>query len=226
MPKMKEKKTKKKKRGLYMTLHAMLAGFFRCVLRVHVTGAEKLPSEGGAIVCINHVAFWDVITVACVLRRQLRFLAKKELFKIPILAPLIRALGACPVDRSGADVGAIKRSIALAESGELVSVFPQGTRQGGRNPADTPIKNGAGMMICRARVPAVPVCIKMKKMKYSLFRRIDVIVGDPIPYESFGFESGGSAEYAAASERVFGEICRLGGFLPLPDGKSENGEDK
>ena len=205
-------KNKTKKRNFYMTMHRLLAGFFRCGLRVHITGAENVPTEGGAVVCINHVAFWDVITVACVFKRQPRFIAKKELFGIPILSSLIRALGAYPVDRSGADVGAIKKSIELASGGELVSVFPQGTRQGGKNPADTAIKNGAGMIVYRAGVPAIPVCIKMKKMKYSLFRRVDVIVGKPIEYGDFGFADGGSGEYAAASARIFSDICRLGGF--------------
>lgn len=207
-------KEKKKKRGFYMTMHSMLAGFFKWALRVHITGAENLPAEGGGVVCINHIAFCDVITVACVLPRQLRFLAKKELFKIPLLSGLITAFGAFGIDRRGADVGAIKKSIAIAESGELVAIFPQGTRHGGENPADTEVKNGAGMVVYRSQVPAIPVCIKMKKNKYALFRRVDVIVGAPIKYEELGFENGGSAEYQAATRKIFGRVCELGGFLP------------
>lgn len=207
-------KPQKKKRSFYMTMHRLLAGFFRWALRVHITGVENLPAEGGGVVCINHIAFWDVITVACVLPRQLRFLAKKELFKIPLLSGLITALGAYGIDRRGADVGAIKKSIAMAEGGELVAIFPQGTRHGGENPADTEVKNGAGMIIYRSHVSAIPVCIKMKKNKYALFRRIDVIVGSPIEYNELGFENGGSDEYKAATRKIFDRVCELGGFLP------------
>ena len=107
----------------------------------------------------------------------------------------------------------------MAESGELVAIFPQGTRHGGENPADTEIKNGAGMIVYRSHVPAIPVCIKMKKNKYSLFRRIDVIVGDPIKYEDFGFSDGGSDEYASASKKIFSEICALGGFVSTKSGE-------
>ena len=74
----------------------------------------------------------DVVVLAAALPRQPRYMAKKELFKIPLLSQLIRALGAFPVDRGGADVSSIKKSIAMIEGGEVVSVFPQGHRVKGR----------------------------------------------------------------------------------------------
>ena len=86
-------KAKKKKTG-YMRTHAILSGLVRGVLRVHVSGIENLPAEGGMIVCSNHISLTDPVAIAAVFPRQLTFLAKAELFKIPVLRSIIRAFGA------------------------------------------------------------------------------------------------------------------------------------
>ena len=221
MPTKRKLTQEEKDRRFYRRAWAILAGFFRFVMRLHATGKENVPDEGGHVLCINHVAAVDVISVAAVCPRQLRFLAKKELFSIPLLGWLIRRLGACPLDRGGSDVAAIKKTVALASSGALVGIFPQGHRYPGKNPADTPIKNGAGLIAFRSGCPVIPVCLKMKKQKYALFRRVEVIFGKPISHaELFPTGEGNSEAYAAASRRIFDEICRLGGFIPTDKGES------
>jgi 1-acyl-sn-glycerol-3-phosphate acyltransferase len=214
----KRKLTKEEKdHRFYMRAHRVLAGFFRFLLCVKSEGQENVPAEGGYLLCVNHVAFCDVISVAAVLPRQVRYLAKAELFRIPVLGRLIRALGACSLDRGGGDVAAIKKTIALASGGELVAIFPQGHRYGGKNPADTPIKSGAGMIALRAGCPVIPVCLKMKKQRYAPFRRVRVIFGKPIPPSDLVLEGqSGSEAYRAVSEKIFAEICALGGFAPTP----------
>lgn len=209
-------KREEKDKRFYRRAHRVLAGSFRFLFNVRVIGREKFPKEGGCLVCLNHVGAADVIAAAAVCPRQLRYLAKKELFRVPFVGWLIRRLGACPLDRGGSDVAAIRKSISLVEGGELVALFPQGHRQPGKNPIDTPIRAGAGMIAHRAKCPILPVCIRMKKMRYAPFRRVEVIVGDVIPYEELGLESGDREAYAAATEKVFREICRLGGFPTEP----------
>ncbi|MBQ8858900.1 MAG: 1-acyl-sn-glycerol-3-phosphate acyltransferase [Clostridia bacterium] len=224
------KKTSKKRKltqeekdhRFYRRAWRLLAGFFRFILSLRPRGQENVPSEGGAILCINHIAAVDAISVAACCPRQLRYLAKKELFGVPVLGWLIRRLGATPLDRGGSDVAALKKTVALAANGELTAVFPQGHRQPGKNPADTPIRNGAGMIAFRAKTSVVPVCLKMKKQRYALFRRVEVIFGKPISYEElFPNGEGGTDAYAAASRRIFDEICKLGGFLPSTEGERE-----
>ncbi len=207
-------KKKKTKSSFYTRLHFLVAGLIRFLLRVKPVGAENVQN-GGAVLCSNHISFADVIVIAVSLPRniRMRFLAKAELFKIPLLAPLIRALGAYSLDRSGSDVGTIKKSIEIAQSGEIVVAFPQGHRYAGQNPADTPIKNGVGMIAYRAEVPMIPVCVKVKGAKYGIFRRVNVIFGQPIPYSELGFQNGGSDEYRNATEKVFSKICELGGYV-------------
>ena len=216
VPETEEAKQDKKDKRFYRRAHRVLAGFFRFLFNVRVRNRENFPKEGGCLVCLNHVGAPDVIAAAAVCSRQIRYLAKKELFSVPIIGWLVRRLGACPLDRSGSDVAAIRKSISLVEEGEMVALFPQGHRQPGKNPIDTPIRSGAGMIAHRAKCPILPVCIRMKKMRYAPFRRVEVIVGELIPYEELGLEEGGRDAYEAATARVFREICRLGEFIAEP----------
>lgn len=214
-----QKKRDRKDKRFYRRAHRALAGFFRFILRVKVINRENFPKEGGCLVCLNHIGAADVIAASAVCSRQIRYLAKKELFSVPVVGWLVRRLGACPLDRSGSDVAAIRKSISLVEEGEMVALFPQGHRQPGKNPIDTPIRSGAGMIAHRAKCPILPVCIRMKKMRYAPFRRVEVIVGELIPYEDLGLKEGGREAYEAATARVFREICRLGGFPTEPSGE-------
>lgn len=200
-------------RAFYRRAHRLLAGFFRLFLRVRATGVENLPETGGCLVCSNHISAMDAIAIAAVCHRQIRFLAKKELFRVPLIGWFIRRLGAFAVDRGASDVAAIKKIISVAQSGDVVSVFPQGHRYAGMNPADTPIKAGAGMVALRAGCPVVPVAVRTKRQRYALFRRVELIFGKPIPAEDLCPEDlTGKAAYEAASETIFREICALGGW--------------
>ena len=113
----------------YEAIYKIFARPVRALYRVRVIGAENLPAEGGCLLCSNHTSMRDVVVLAAALPRQPRYMAKKELFKIPLLSQLIRALGAFPVDRGGADVSSIKKSIAMIEGGEVVSLFPHADKE-------------------------------------------------------------------------------------------------
>lgn len=175
--------------------------------RIKVVGAENIP-EGGCLVAANHTAFSDVILVTAAIGKQVKYMAKAELFKTP-LKPLITALGAFPVQRGGADVGSIKKAISLLEEGELVSIFPQGHRHGRKDPRFTEIKSGIGMVAYHAKCSVLPVFIDNKRMKVGMFRKNTVIIGKPIDFSELGFESGGKIEYMNASKTVFRRVCEL-----------------
>ena len=215
-----ERKTKPAPRMscFYRILHGCAGWLIRFLFRVKITGRENVPKQGGYVVCSNHVSLIDVFTLGASFPRQLRFLAKSELFRVPILSPVIRSLGAVSVDRGGSDVKAIKRSIEIVKNGELFSVFPQGHRYPKTNPADTPIKNGIGMIAYRAKVPVVPVYIRTKNNHTTLFGKTEIICGDPIMPEELGFTNGGKEEYTRAAEYIFDKICDLAD-THLEDGK-------
>lgn len=192
----------------YGKLYKFVAPILRRLYRVEVIGGENIP-EGGVILAANHTAFSDVFLVSVAANgRQVRYMAKKELFYTP-LAPVIKAIGAFPVDRKNSDVASIKKMIALVSAGEAAGIFPQGTRRGGLDPRTTEIRPGIGMVAYHAKVPVVPILLESKRMKTQIFRKNRVVIGKPIEVGELGFESGGSAEYARAARYIFDRICDL-----------------
>ena len=220
----KAKKNRKEKRS-YRFFYYTLGWIVRFFHRIKVTGRDNVPRSGGCILCANHIAILDIFSIGASVPRPINFLAKRELFKVPVLSFLIRSAGAIPLERKKTDLGAIRRSVELAANGNLVAIFPQGHRQPGKNPANTEFKSGAALVAYRAGVPIIPICIRMKGQKYRIFRRTEIIIGKPLNQEDLGMQKGGSDEYREAAARVFGEICRLGNFektLPAPE---HNGND-
>lgn len=213
-----EKKLKKGK--VYLGLRSFVAPFVRFFQRLEVIGAENIPAEGGYLLCSNHIAKRDIIMLGIACPRPIKFIAKKELFSIPILSSLLKGFGAIALDRGGNDVAAMRASVDLLKNSEIVSIFPQGHRYPGVNPADTPLKNGAAMIAYRSKCAMVPVCIKTDGNKYRLFKKVQVIFGSPIEYDNLGFANGGNEEYARVTAEIFAKVVELGGF-DTPDVKGD-----
>ena len=206
----KEKKTKETS-VIYRICYKIFAGFVKVLFGIRVIGRENEPDEGGFIVCGNHMAASDAVVVAYAFRKhQVRLMAKKELFKIPFVAQLIRMLGAFPVDRSGKDVGAVKNAVEMVKSGKCMGMFPQGHRYPGVDPRTTPVKNGAALICTRCEADVVPVFIARKNHTSKLFRRTYIIIGKKIPFESFAYDAEASGEYARITGIIFDQICTLG----------------
>ena len=199
-----------------MRLHKILAAPIRFFQRVKVIGKENVPKDGGFVMCANHIAIRDVILLGAACPRQIKFVAKKEIFKVPIIGSLVKWLGAIKLDRSGGDIAAIKASIKHVEDGDIVAIFPQGHRYPGKNPATTPKKNGAALIAYRSGGDVLPVCIKTKKIKYTFFCKKEIIFGKVIPYQELGFKDGGNDEYREATDKIFASIVKLGGYDALP----------
>ena len=216
---------KKSKRTFYMKAHRIVAPLIRFFQRIHVRGLENIPADGPIMFCSNHMAAKDPVLIAAAARRQITFIAKKELFSVPIIGWLIKKLGAIPLDRGGSDVGAIKTSIGVLKSGGALAIFPQGHRYPGINPAESPTKNGAALLAYRSGSNIVPVCIKVKGFKYHFLGKVEIIFGKPIKNSELGFVNGGSEEYKAATDKIFAEIINLGGYAALPSPKTEEGEN-
>ena len=211
------KKYEKKHRNFYAKAKVVVAPLFRFFVRVKAHGVENIPRDGGIVLCSNHIAAVDVISIGCVCPRQLTFVAKKELFSVPLLGKVVSALEAIKVNRGANDVSAIKLSVEAAKNGRVLSIFPQGHRYPGVNPATTPVHNGAALIAYHSQCDVIPVCINIKKGKYAFLRRVNVIFGKPIKYSELGFVNGGRDEYEAATKMIFDEIIKLGDFSALPD---------
>ena len=206
-----KKQTKKTGSPFYRACYALLSGIVGLVLRIHVTGSENEPEEGGFIVCANHIAASDPVVLCYAFQKhQICMMAKKELFKIPLLSGLIRMFGAFPVDRKGSDVSAIKTAVSVVKDGNCLGIFPQGHRYPGQNPRDTEVKNGSALICTKAQADVVPVYIKKKNNTPGLFRKTEVIIGEKIPFEALNYHHEASGEYTRITELIFDRICELG----------------
>ena len=189
-----------------------LGGAVRFLFRIHHHGIENEPdeSEGPYVLICNHISNADPVFLSSgKLKQQPHYMAKKELFKVPLVNKLVAALGAYPVDRGGADVSAIKKTIKMLEDGQCIGIFPQGHRQKGRTPMEADLKNGAAMIAVKANATVFPCCVKTKKNKFAFFRRIDVYYGKPIKFEELGYDPEGKGEYARISQLMFDRVCEL-----------------
>ena len=141
---------------------------------------SPLP-DGAAIVCANHSNYIDPFLIALTVGRehQLHYMAKEELGKNPLLRGFLNRMGAFFVSRGKNDLGAIKTAIGLLRKGEKVGIFPEGTRVGEDDAVAA--KNGAVRLAMRLHVPLVPVFITRNK---KLFRKLDVVVGEPYMIEA------------------------------------------
>lgn len=180
--------------------------------RVRYKGLANEPNDVPYIACCNHTSALDVAIFSVGLSRQIHYLSKKEVFKVPFLRGFAKNMGAIPIDRGHGDVIAVKKCIEMLKSGECMGIFPQGTRQRKKDPRQTPIKDGVGMMADRAKVGILPVCIRTNKNKLKMFHKTDFIVGEFISYEKleemFGHLTG-KEKHRKITEYAFSKVCEL-----------------
>ena len=158
--------------------------FSRIALDFKAYGVEHVPTRGGVLIVSNHQSYLDPPLLGVPLPRPVAFLAKSELFAIKPFAWMIRSLNAFPVRQGKGDVGAMKESIRLLQSGWALTVFPEGSRSiGGKL---LPVQKGAGLIVKRAGVPVVPAVIDgsyraMPRGGGGLptFTRVRVLYGKP-----------------------------------------------
>lgn len=182
----------------------------RTIFRVRVIGEENEPTEGGFLMCANHLSAADPFIITAAASTQICFMSKKELFKIPVIGAAMRGLGAFPVDRRAGDVGAVKHAIKLLKEDKSVGLFPQGTRCPDRDPRETAVRNGAAMIAYHANATVLPIFLHRKGNSGKAFRRTTVIIGKPIPFSEFGYDAEKKGEYNRIAGEIFDRICRLG----------------
>lgn len=144
-------------RRLHRVVRTLLAGPLRLWFRVSITGAERIPAEGRAILTPNHKSVLDAFFLSLATRRPLRIMAKRELFRGP-LGRLIVRLGAFPIRRGEADAEAMETARVLLEQDDVVMIFPEGTRVEDAGALGAP-HHGAGRLAIETGSPILPVAI-------------------------------------------------------------------
>ena len=175
-------------RILYGTARLLAQFVFICLFMVRVSGRRNIPRKGGAILASNHQSFLDPVLIGLGLWQRVHFMARAELFDIPIFDRLISALNAFPVRRTVADRKAIREAVSKASAGDLVVVFPEGTRidHGGLGE----MQPGAAFIAKRARCPIVPVAIygahRAWPTRYKIFHLAPIRVAFAPPIDPAG----------------------------------------
>ncbi len=197
---------------LYAIGRALSAAVCRVFGRWKVMGRDNIPTEGGALLCGNHVSYIDPPALGAGATRPVRFMAKSELFRIPVLGFLIRSAGAFPVKRGTADRGALRKAVELLQDGELVGMFPEGARSFDGKLKDPEM--GTGLIALRAQVPVIPVAlVNTEKLLrphsfFLRFSRVKVVYGEPVPLADLYGKSGRDA-FEEAGRRIMRAVGEM-----------------
>ncbi|RXZ76885.1 1-acyl-sn-glycerol-3-phosphate acyltransferase [Paenibacillaceae bacterium] len=186
---------------LYRLCQSLLRFIFAVIFPLKASGLHHIPATGPVLLCSNHISNIDPTTVGVRVKRKVNYMAKSELFSFPPMAAFLRALGAFPVKRGGVSKEAIKSAIGLLKEGEVLGIFPEGSRSQG----DTAGKKGAAMLALRGNATVIPVAIIGK---YRLFRSIRIVYGAPIDLKALQTE-GPSDVLDAATAKIMAEIRSL-----------------
>ncbi|MBV9270768.1 MAG: 1-acyl-sn-glycerol-3-phosphate acyltransferase [Candidatus Eremiobacteraeota bacterium] len=160
----------------YAAAKAFLYPLFSSVWRMKVYGRENVPMRGPLVVACNHVSYADPPVLGTASPRQISYMAKQELFAIPVLGPMIRSFGAYPVDRHGSASAAIKRSVEVLRDGGAIGIFPEGTRN---LDGSAEVRQGVALLASLGRAPVVPACV-IGTNRIKRLRQIKVVFGEPM----------------------------------------------
>jgi 1-acyl-sn-glycerol-3-phosphate acyltransferase len=194
---------------VYTVLKALTYGAVRALFRYEARGSEHVPSAGPVLLAANHASVLDPPLVGVGTRRELHFLAKAELFRVPGFGGLISRLNAHPVEREGADAGALRQALALLRGGWALLVFPEGTR--GEEGVLRRGKPGAGMLAALSGALVVPVYIQGSGLalprgaRRPRLTRVTVAYGRPLRFE----RARSRERYQEISDEIMAAIGRL-----------------
>lgn len=184
---------------LYRILRVFFRVFFRVLSGARVYGAEHMPPEGGVILAANHMSNWDPVFLAAYLARPVSYMAKQELFDVPVFGAVIRSLFAFPVRRGASDRTAVRTAVRRLREGFCVGIFPEGTRS--RDGEVHRGGSGVALLASMSGAPVVPAAI----VGTNTMRRLRVVYGAPLYFE------GGAGREAldAFSQKIMAEIIKM-----------------
>jgi 1-acyl-sn-glycerol-3-phosphate acyltransferase len=164
---------------------AVVSPALHVFFRSRIYGAEHVPMSGAVIVVSNHASDFDPLIVANCVGRPVAFMAKEELFAVPVLSSLITLYGAYPVKRGSGDRAAIRAAIASLDNGWATGVFLQGTRTPDGRITDP--KLGAALIAAKTKVPLLPIsiwgtdAILPKGARLPRLHNVTIRIGEMIP---------------------------------------------
>ena len=183
-----------------------------CCFRYRVVGA--VPRTGGFIVAANHASYVDIPLLGCGMRRRAWFLGRSDLFPVPGLKAICQWLGWIPLKAGRFDRDAFGKAVALIKAGQVVVIFPEGSRSlDGRLHSAKP---GIGMLVAQTGCPVVPVYIKgtfdvlPPGTMWPHFRPVTILYGDSLAFPRDGEDEDAKQFYQKVSRTVMDRIASLG----------------
>jgi 1-acyl-sn-glycerol-3-phosphate acyltransferase len=197
---------------LYATLKPLTALGARLLFRLRAEGAEHVPAEGAVLIASNHASLLDPPLVGVSTTRELTFLAKAELFDIPLFGGVIWRLNARPVRREGSDPAALRTALRVLGEGRALLIFPEGTRS--RDGQLGPGKPGAGMLAVLSGAPVVPTYISGSGRAWPRGQRLPhrghiTVYFGPAFRMARGEGHGRKGQYEAAARLMMAAIARV-----------------
>ena len=186
---------------LYFFGRGLVKVILKPLYRFEVIGKENIPETGAVLVCSNHIDNLDPPVVGMTFPRPVHFMAKEELFNVPVLGGILKNVRAFPVKRGMSDREALRKGINVLKEGNVLGLFPEGTRSKdgklGKGLA------GAGFFALRTQANVIPCAIIGP---YKLFGKVKIVYGPPVNMESLRAEKA-SAEYV--TEQIMDSIQQL-----------------
>lgn len=191
------------KRKVFKTFFNVVA---RILFRVKIIGEENIPETGSFILCGNHVHALDAPVIIVTAKRKIRFMAKEELFKNKVISYLAKIFEVIPVKRGTADLDAVKLSMKAIKEGDILGIFPEGTRNGMAKHSS--IKAGASFMALKTNTPVIPVGIQGT---FKPFTKVVINYGKPIEFSQYAVSKGkpDKEHLEIVSEKIMEEIVKL-----------------
>lgn len=187
---------------VYRVLKVLARIVLAVLRRWEVRGRDNLPASGGIVLVANHVSNWDPVVIICAFERKVHFMAKSVLFKIPVISYAVRSSGAFAVHREKSNRQAIRTAVKLLEEGEVVGVFPEGTRSHTGEMLKPHL--GAAMLAFKAGVPMLPIAVSGTR---GVFGKVKVRIGKPVACHVAG--KAGKGDLEKASDRIMEKIASL-----------------
>jgi 1-acyl-sn-glycerol-3-phosphate acyltransferase len=164
----------------YFIVKLILVPVLRIFFGLQAKGVENIPKTGPVVIAPNHKSFWDSFFLAAVVKRRLHFMGKAELFQ-GWRGRLFLMLGAFPVLRGSSDQEALETSRAILRRGDVLALFPEGTRVSDPEKLGDP-KRGATRLAIETGAVIIPTAMTgTEKRKWPLPRKVRIVFGEPIP---------------------------------------------
>lgn len=205
----KAKRKIKDRRSFFYMLSIPIAGPLVRIpfgLRV-IKGKNNIPKTGAAIAAGNHIHFADPVFLFFAQKRQIRYMAKVELFKKRMLGWLCRSYGAFPVERGTGDNESLNKSIALLDEGRVIGIFPEGTRS--KNGRVGRGKTGVIHIAYQSGAAIYPFGVFSRKRALSIGSRYTIAYGEPVTAEQLGVVNGTPREFREATRKLMDIIAEL-----------------